>query len=478
MKKQAFNPYLPSWEYVPDGEPHVFGGRVYVYGSHDTFGDWIYCGRDYVCWSAPVDDLSDWRYEGVIYRRNQDPLTPEGDHCLYAPDVTRGCDGRYYLYYVLNGFNAVSVAVCDTPAGAYTFYGHVRYPDGTLLGEREGDEGQFDPGVLTEGDRVYLYTGFAGRMDPSRHGAMATVLEPDMLTVKEAPKFIVPSQYYSEGTGYEEHAFFEAPSIRKAGDTYYFVYSSHTYCELCYAVSKNPTEGFVFGGTVIANNDVGIDTYKPADKPMYYGGNNHGGMEQINGQWYIFYHRHTNGTNYSRQAMAQKITLLEDGSIPQTEMTSCGLNDGPLLGEGYYPAYIACSLISGKEDTAYTGGGGLWLDNTHPIITQNPADGEKGEGFILNMTDGSAAGFRYFDCRGVRRISVRVRGAQGSQGGCMQVKTSWDGEVLGEIPIGYCAFWKEFSAEIPVPDGVQALYFSYRGSRSIAFGGFTLEKAD
>ena len=32
MKKQAFNPYLPSYEYVPDGEPYVFGGRVYIYG--------------------------------------------------------------------------------------------------------------------------------------------------------------------------------------------------------------------------------------------------------------------------------------------------------------------------------------------------------------------------------------------------------------------------------------------------------------
>ena len=35
MVKQIFNPYLPSWEYIPDGEPHVFGNRVYVYGSHD-----------------------------------------------------------------------------------------------------------------------------------------------------------------------------------------------------------------------------------------------------------------------------------------------------------------------------------------------------------------------------------------------------------------------------------------------------------
>jgi hypothetical protein len=34
-KKQAMNPYLPLWEYVPDGEPRVFGDRLYVYGSHE-----------------------------------------------------------------------------------------------------------------------------------------------------------------------------------------------------------------------------------------------------------------------------------------------------------------------------------------------------------------------------------------------------------------------------------------------------------
>ena len=32
--KQVYNPYLPLWEYVPDGEPHVFGDRVYLYGGH------------------------------------------------------------------------------------------------------------------------------------------------------------------------------------------------------------------------------------------------------------------------------------------------------------------------------------------------------------------------------------------------------------------------------------------------------------
>lgn len=98
MKKQAYNPYLPSWEYIPDGEPYVFNDRVYIYGSHDRFRGHAYCLNDYVCWSAPVDDLGDWRYEGVIYRKTQDPLNPDGYMCLYAPDVTVGPDGRYYLY--------------------------------------------------------------------------------------------------------------------------------------------------------------------------------------------------------------------------------------------------------------------------------------------------------------------------------------------------------------------------------------------
>ena len=117
MKKQCFNPYLPSWEYIPDGEPYVFGDRVYVYGSHDRFGGYGYCQNDYVCWSAPVDDLGNWRYEGVIYPRNADPLNQDGDMYLFAPDVTVGTDGRYYLYYVLDQVGVVSVAVCDTPAG-------------------------------------------------------------------------------------------------------------------------------------------------------------------------------------------------------------------------------------------------------------------------------------------------------------------------------------------------------------------------
>lgn len=145
MKGQCFNPYLPSWEYIPDGEPHVFDGRVYIFGSHDRFGGHVYCPNDYVCWSAPVDDLSGWRYEGVIYGRTDDPANQDGDMLLFAPDVTRGPDGRYYLYYILDQLPVVSVAVCDTPAGRYQFYGYVRYSDGAKLGEAPGTSRSLTP---------------------------------------------------------------------------------------------------------------------------------------------------------------------------------------------------------------------------------------------------------------------------------------------------------------------------------------------
>ena len=112
MKKQAFNPYLPSWEYIPDGEPYVFGDRVYVYGSHDQFNGWVFCQGDYMGWSAPVDDLSDWRCEGVIYEKTQDPLNTDGAMCLYAPDVTQGPDGRYYHPRIPRACARLQTACC------------------------------------------------------------------------------------------------------------------------------------------------------------------------------------------------------------------------------------------------------------------------------------------------------------------------------------------------------------------------------
>ena len=473
-RNQAINPYLPSWEYIPDGEPYVFGDRVYVYGSHDQFRGHAYCLKDYVCWSAPVDDLSDWRCEGTIYKKTQDPMNRDGHMCLYAPDVTVGPDGRYYLYYVLDKVPVVSVAVCDTPAGTYEFYGYVHYLDGTRLGEKETDEPQFDPGVLTEGKKTYLYTGFCAIGDKSRSGPMVTVLLEDMLTIEEGPVTIAPSEPYSEGSGYEGHEFFEAPSMRKIGDTYYFIYSSIKMHELCYATSKNPVKGFSYGGVIISNNDLHIGTYKPADKPMYYGGNNHGSIVEIRGKWYIFYHRHTDGTNFSRQGCMEEITILEDGTILQSEMTTSGANGAPLKGQGTFPAYLACNLFC-KEEAFYTGGPGLFMDCRFPKITQDGKDGDEETGYIANMQDGANAGFKYLECKGIRRVSVCVRGYCNGE---FLVKTAWDGPALGTIPVVSSNIWVTYTSEITIPDGIHALYLEYHGTGGANLKSFTLNKEE
>lgn len=485
MKKQAFNPYLPSWEYVPDGEPHVFGDRVYVYGSHDLAHGSVFCLGDYVCWSAPLDDLSDWKYEGVSFHRLDDPANKDGRMVLYAPDVTQGPDGRFYLYYAYDKVSFVSVAVSDAPAGPFKFYGYVHYKDGSRLGERKGDQVQFDPAVLTEGNRTYLYTAFCGHKMKDRIGAMATVLGPDMITIEEEPRIIVPGDCYAQDVakakeeakelgcpyeicstenwgGYKDHEFFEASSIRKVGDKYYFVYSSAPMHELCYAVSSSPVGGFVYGGVIVSNCDLHIDTYKPADMPAAYGANNHGGMVNIKGDWYIFYHRHTEGTWYSRQGCAEKIKILEDGSIPQVEITSCGLNGGPLKGDGEYPAYIACNLFTEKPS--------MYVADGFPRVTQDGCDHEDGSPFeqkdssyITGIVKGTTIGFKYFDFKGVAKIGIKTRAYfQGD----FEIRTSIDGPVLGKIKVDFSNFWELNSTDIKIPDGTSALYLKFTGNGS------------
>lgn len=522
MKKQAFNPYLPSYEYIPDGEPHVFGDRIYIYGSHDRFDGASFCLNDYVCYSSDIHDLSDWRYEGVILRKDQDPrnqnipadapryrlptpgieaeegnLNPPGIHAQWAPDVVCGMDGRYYLYYCLDFLPEIAVAVCDVPAGQYEFLGFVRHSDGIPLGRKPGDMENFDPGIFIDGKTVYLYSGHAARFKEERGQNIQSLvmqLEPDMLTLKTEPKRLLPDIFHSEGTGYEGHEFFEASSIRKVGNRYYFIYSSVNCHELCYAVSDRPDEGYRYGGTVVDIADIYLDgrTEKDAVNPL---GNTHGSIENINGEWYVFYHRQTNRTNFSRQGCAEKIRMDADGTIHQAEVTSCGLNPGPLRGEGKYPAYICCHL-TGKEGAADSQP--LSMQMRFPYLTQDIPDIEPETQqaeedavfpvqYVANVGDGAAVGYKYFQCCGtaVRRLTVR-----GNAKGIIQVRTTPEGDVCGEIPIWMqdlqaqqklaeqAAFrdgsWKLLETDVEIPDGEQALYFTFHGTGTFDLAEFEL----
>lgn len=529
-KNQIYNPFLPLYEYIPDGEPHVFGDRVYHYGSHDKEGGDTFCMLDYVCYSAPVNDLTDWRYEGVIYQAKQDPRYPAPQY-MYAPDVVQGNDGRFYLYYCMGGDygqggyqGPVSVAVCDTPAGQYEYLGVVKNPDGSPMLKYIC----FDPAVLNDDGTIRLYYGtqydYEERNDfltndfylqdeiemfgrsreeifsypDSIMGPVMAVLSDDMLTVKEEAKHIIP--YRVKGTSFEAHPFFEGSSMRKVGKKYYFIYSSWQNHELCYATSDQPDRDFVFGGTIVSNGDIGYRG-RDAQHKLNMTGTTHGSIIEINGQWYVFYHRLTHKSDYSRQACAEKIRILEDGSIPQAEMTSCGLNDGPLSAEGTYPAVIACNLTNGHMPH----GSNSVFQISFPNVTHKGQ-----ERFIAEIEDHTLIGYKYFECRSVKQFGItyrmeteknrvifdgRYRTDIRSQDDENFANTYAEKDTLTNIvkprqstentpQFGICIDtaeneigtllldekaedWKKVTVQIEIPDGVHALYLVYKGQAKV-----------
>ena len=486
MKKQAFNPFLPLDAYIPDGEPHIFGDRVYIYGSHDIEGGHTFCMGDYTVYSAPVDDLTDWRCDGVIYKASQDPDYAERPY-MYAPDVVQGKDGRYYLYYCMSGeygfggyYGPIQAAVCDTPAGQYQYLGYVRWPDGTPMKKYVC----FDPCAFSDNGRIFMYYGTQYQNEPNEvlagdrekledvmkrydktpeeilstpdnvNGPAVVELEDDMLTVKSEPHHVIP--YEADFGG---HEFFEASSMRKVGDKYYFIYSSQQNHELCYAVSDFPDRDFTFGGTIVSNGDIGVNGVTHETK-MNMTGTTHGSIIEINGQWYVFYHRLTHKSDYSRQACAEKITIAPDGSIKQAEMTSCGLNPGPLEGKGTYPAVIACNITNGHMPH----GSNSIFQESFPNVAHRDVPGGR-ERFIAEISDGTLMGFKYFSFSGLSTVGVTC---MSTGEGRISVHTEKDGPAIAELRVSASDSWQEVSAGVSVPDGTYPLYLVYHGTGTAA----------
>lgn len=381
------NPYLPNWEYIPDGEPRVFGDRIYVYGSHDRKDSIDFCDYKLKVWSAPVSDPTKWVCHGDIFRSRDGHDSPSDvdwtDELLFAPDVVeRG--GKYYLYaYIVNAKGCVAVA--DRPEGPFRLLSRYEYDI-----PNHYDNGTFiDPGVLVDDDgRVYIYCGYQGSY---------------MCELKDNMYEAVPGSYKLDIIPTAEpHRFFEACSPRKINGTYYLIYSPQRGSCLDYATSDSPTGPFTYRGTIIDN---GID---------FPGGNDHGSVCCVNGQWYIFYHRMTNGTIMSRRGCVERIEILPDGTIPQVEMTSLGFEES-LNPYDFTQADTACVLK-----------GGCYITETS--VFERP---------IVNVTDGCVMGWRYFDfgedfASKTMQIRLKMRGT-GSRGRVHVRLDSEDGEELGTV---------------------------------------------
>jgi hypothetical protein len=283
-------------------------------------------------------------------------------------------------------------------------------------------------------------------------GPFTVELENDMLTVKTEPKRILPRNF--KGTEFEGYEFFEASSMRKIGDKYYFIYSTFKGHALAYATSDFPDRDFKFGGVIVSNGDIGYKGRKYKDMVMRIG-NNHGSIEQINSQWYIFYHRHTTKTELSRQACAEKIEILENGFIPQVEITSCGLNGRPLVASGTYPAIICCHLSNGKLPFGYCVGKRL----PHIICEDN-------ERLIKEIENDTVIGYKYFDFKGKTKIGIKYRSGDIIPCGKLYVMTEESGESLGYFEIRDSANWVPISLDFEIY-GRQALYLKYEGQGAI-----------
>ena len=492
------NPYLPLWEHIPDGEPYVFEDpnnpgkqRVYIYGSHDNLIT-AYCGRDQVVWSAPVEDLSQWRYDGIILvvdkNAKGEPFDSAGTaDVLYAPDITLVTDSTgkktYYLFpNDQTGYRNGLIAKSDRPDGPFEVC-NWNADDPIKV---DGIYG-FDPAVFVDDDgRVYGYWGF-------EHSYAAEIDPATMCTVKPGTQIIDGMVSGRNEPGIFH--FFEASSLRKIKDKYVFIYSRFTEegefglpssnYNLAYAYSDSPLGPWTYGGTIIDGRGRETDEQGNVIASAVPDGNTHGSICEINGQWYVFYHRQTGTDEYARQAMVAPIEVkVQEGKGGKVEISEGEYNSEGFALNGLNPlerhsAGIACWLTGPKpavhnwpNNTFY----GSYVESSYGTDSNfdEPYDLKNNTNRVVNNTDGSIVGYKYFnftETNGKDSLQLDLRLIPEGIDGTITIMAdrpwvSQKGKVLGTIELK--ADMPQTSTELSVAlpalkelTGKHALYFVF-----------------
>jgi len=406
------NPILPVQHFVPDAEARQWAdGRMYIYGSYDISGDTDYCSYEYRVFSSA--DLVTWTDHGVSFRSTgPDSDVPWAEAPLYAPDCIYK-DGLYYLYFCLAD-NSEGVATSSFPYGPFKNAVPVEGAHGDAI----------DPAIFIDNDgQAYYYWGQfhcrGARMKPDMSG-----IDPDTLN----------SSLLNEA----EHGFHEGSSLRKRGDTYYLVFADTSRgkaTSLGYATSKSPLGPFVKRGIIIDNDGCDPSTW-----------NNHGSIAEFNGNWYVFYHRSSQNSKFSRRACIEPITFNEDGSINEVEMTTQGVT-GPLDATVRLDAYRAC-LLSGSVRTEAVGSSGRFSE--HLSVIQN----------------GDWAAYKYLDFKDGVTIFEAKAGSL-TYGGTIEVRLdSPEGRLIGTCEVGRTGGWQDWqtvSCPVEKTTGIHAVYLVFKG---------------
>jgi hypothetical protein len=531
----AQNPYLPLWEHLPDGEPRVFEDpdnpgqyRAYIIGSHDVTYS-AYCGPDIRMWSAPVENLTQWRDEGPIFTHYVDGQWDT----MFAPDLVEVRDrstGKktYYLYPHSRGWRRVAM-VCksDRPDGPFTPIN--LSPDGRQC--VPGSIIDFDPSVFVEyvtdkrdpdydkGFRAYVFYGFqrstAFELDQDNMYALRPGTKVHDYFIPASSRYgevrdpegtTYPSLYKGQNPG--DFNFFEASSIRKVGNKYVMVFSGYsgpdyglgsTNSALRYAYGDSPLGPWRSGGVLVDSRGVVPNEDGTHLTTTNFAHNTHGSIEQINGQWYVFYHRPPRGFANARQAMVAPVKITWDkkkvadggkvrivaydpyaknqewtakatdgAEYTGAEVTSEGFHIFGLPPYGYYSAGIAC-YMSGYN----------WMQDNHDIWN-NSMD-------LAGITNGGVIGFKYFGIEGLKKDTKGVKAFSGiSKGdgatlnlrltpggmGAFKIKVmldgpyandTWKGKEIGTISVATDAPRRptNFSVSVPSIEGLKGKHAIY-----------------
>jgi hypothetical protein len=465
---QGQNPYLPLWEHLPDGEPRVFEDpdqpgkfRAYIIGSHDVTYT-AYCGPDIRMWSAPVEDLTQWRDEGPIFSWF---VNGQWD-TMFAPDLVETVDkttGKktYWLYPHSRGWRRVAM-VCkgDRPNGPFTPVNLTA--DGTQC--LPGSLIDFDPSVFIEnitnkkdkdfdkGFRAYVFYGF-------QHSTACELDQNTMYSKREGTELIDPfipassrdgklldkagSEYKAlyKGQNPLDFNFFEASSIRQVGNKYVMVFSGYsgkeyglgnTNSALRYAFGDSPLGPWRSGGVLVDSRGIVLNADGSKLIETNAAHNTHGSLQEINGQWYVFYHRPPRGFGNARQPMVAPVKITWDkkpvakgGMVKITaydpytkdnvwtakasdgneytgaEVTSEGFQIFGLPPYNYYSAGIACFM--------YGPGSYQWMQDNFDVWN-NSMD-------LAGIQNGGVIGFKYFGFGGLAQDTKGVKAFEGTKKG-------------------------------------------------------------
>lgn len=300
------NPILKNDAFIPDVEARKFAdGYLYLYGSKDTPENDIYCSRHYDVFRSK--DMIHWEqfknvFSSQCAHRNHNGL-------LYAPDCEY-INGQYCLFYCMDD-GTEGVAFSKNPYGPFRNARPIGGADGTGI----------DPAIFVDDDgKVYYFWG--------QIKAKGAELDTEKWCIKQETlnTCIINDK---------EHGFHEGSSLRKRNGIYYYVYADisrgRPTC-LGYATSNSPLGLYTKQGIIIDNTGCDPSSW-----------NNHGSIAEYNGQWYVFYHRATNNSFYSRRTCIEPIKFDENGKIQEVGMTTQG-SEAPISSHTILSGGNACCL--------------------------------------------------------------------------------------------------------------------------------------